>query len=159
MVLRPWSRSCEGRKPVGLGGCEGERGAAALVVTVLGGAAGKEPCVVQGALGGASKQPKASCHALLNSSVPLEAPGLSRSCRKDRSPRSPSSSSAPKCGARPESKSAPAGARENKSGLKSDLTVCWTPCHEHPLIHRELNAQVLLWLLFLFILDFINYNE
>lgn len=43
--------------------------------------------------GGDSKEPKASCHAWLNSSLD-EAPGLSRSRRKDKSPRSASSSSA-----------------------------------------------------------------
>jgi len=42
--------------------------------------------------GGASKLPKASCHALLNSLAPPAAPGLSRSCRNASSPRSPSSS-------------------------------------------------------------------
>ncbi len=75
VALRLRSRSCDGRKPVGV----------FAVVPACGEGA------VTGA-GGASKQPKASCHALLNSLVPPAAPGLSRSCRKASSPLSPSSS-------------------------------------------------------------------
>lgn len=104
VVLRLWSRSCEGRKPVGLGGWDGERGAEELL------GAGWDAVEVVAA--GGSKQPKASCHALLKSSAPPEAPGLSRSCRNDRSPLSPSSSSAPDCGVRPESRSLPTRAKQ-----------------------------------------------
>ncbi len=75
VALRLRSRSCDGRKPVGV----------FAVVPACGEGA------VTGA-GGSSKQPKASCHALLNSLVPPAAPGLSRSCRKASSPLSPSSS-------------------------------------------------------------------
>lgn len=76
--LRLWSSSCEGRKPVGLEGWECESTGAVLGVARLW-------------LAVISKEPKASCHSRLNSSAPTE-PGLSRSFKKFRSPRSRSSS-------------------------------------------------------------------